>query len=138
MTIINPFQLPDRLSIEFRQDYLEFWAKVREYYQAMTGESFDQINLGHPNWRTITTSWNEDHVGKWVHSRAALLSCIHQVSGTPVLVDSSKLHHQLYLLCRSDLFSIKVIHPIRDGRAVADFRTSDGTTILRGVSIYGW
>ena len=68
MTIINPFQLPDRFSIEFRQDYLEFWAKVREYYQAMTGESFDQINLGHPNWRTITTSWNEDHVQKWVHS----------------------------------------------------------------------
>jgi Sulfotransferase family len=120
MTITNPLQLPDRLSVNFGKDYIEFWSKVKDYYGTVYGEEFEQINLGHPRWRTIITSWKAEDVQKWVHSRAMLLSCIHQISGAPILVDASKVHHQLYLLYISRLFNIKVIHLIRDGRAVAN------------------
>ena len=136
MTVVNPFHLPDRLSADFGQKYLEFWSKVSECYETMTGKPFDQIYLGHPRWTTIITSWKEDDIQNWVHSRATLLSCIHQLSGTPILVDASKVHNQLYLLYRSRSFNIKIIHLIRDGRAVANSYIRRYNDFIGGVYLW--
>lgn len=136
MTIVNPFRLPDKCSTDFGQSYLDFWGKVRDCYETIAGEQFDQIDLGHPRWRTIITSWKEDDIQKWAYPRAKLLSCIHQISRTPIIVDGSKLHHQLYLLHASSLFNIKVIHLIRDGRAVSNSYIRRYNRFIGGVYLW--
>ncbi len=49
----------------------------------------------------------------------ALLSAIRDVSGKPVIVDSSKRHYRLKLLLKSGLFRVTIVHLIRDARAYA-------------------
>lgn len=49
----------------------------------------------------------------------ALVKAVLGVSGARVFVDSSKLAHRLKFLLRVPTFDVKVIHMVRDGRAVA-------------------
>jgi Sulfotransferase family len=110
-----------------RKDWMEveshpldtpLWMEVRRCYEYASAMPFEQIQLRHPRWSTLLLSWGEADIEKWVRPHEILLSCIHRVSGSRILTDASKFSQRLYLLQRSGRFNIKVIHLIRNGRAV--------------------
>lgn len=135
-TLFNPFKLPDHLSAAFSENYLAFWNGVKRRYEEALEESFEQIDLGHPRFRRILFCWKDKDVQKWVRPRAFLFSCIHQICKVPILVDGSKCFQQLYLLCCSGLFNLKVIHLVRDGRAVTNSYIRRYNTFWGGVKTY--
>lgn len=96
---------------------LPFWQEVRHCYERSSGEPFAAIDIFHPPWKTIR-GWSAEDIARWGQTNQHLLSCIAQQSGARVLVDSSKFWQRLYLLRESRMFSIKVIHLVRDGRAI--------------------
>lgn len=96
-----------------------FWQQVKQRYEAVSGTPFEQINIHHSKWKTIR-SWQAKEIDSWARPNEVLLSCLHQVSGANILTDASKSPHRLYLLQRSGLFDIKVIHLIRHGCAVVN------------------
>lgn len=96
---------------------LPFWQEVRHCYECSSGEPFAGIDIFHPSWKTIR-GWSAEDVARWGQINRHLLSCVVEQSGARVLVDSSKFWQRLYLLHETGVFSIKVIHLVRDGRAV--------------------
>jgi Sulfotransferase family len=102
---------------EFPQWYRSFWNEVKRRYESLSGEPFEQINVSHPTWKTLR-SWRPADLEAWTQYNKMLFSCIQQISGARILTDSSKFPHRLYLLQRSRIFDIRVIHLVRDGRAV--------------------
>lgn len=96
-----------------------FWQKVRRRYNAISNERFVQLDIFHPNWQTIRT-WDGKDLGIWAEKNANLLTAIAEQSEADMLVDASKFWQRLYLLRRSERFSLKVIHLVRDGRAVVN------------------
>ena len=98
------------------QSYVPFWQEVKRRYESASGAPFEQMNLSHPRWRTIAL-WRAEDFERWAQPNDVLLSCIHELSETRILTDASKFSQRLYLLHRSSLFNIKVIHLVRDGRA---------------------
>ncbi|RLC81454.1 MAG: hypothetical protein DRI61_03885 [Chloroflexi bacterium] len=95
------------------------WQKVRECYEATSGRQFDEIDLRFPRWSKLLR-WQEGDIKKWNEPNEALLMCLHKVSGAKVLTDSSKSPHRLYLLRKAGVYKIKVIHLVRDGRAIVN------------------
>jgi Sulfotransferase family len=102
---------------EFPLCYKSFWNEVKRRYESLSGKPVEEVNVSHPTWKTIR-SWRPADIEAWTKSNCMLFSCIQQISGARILTDSSKFPHRLYLLQRSRLFDIRVIHLIRDGRAV--------------------
>ena len=96
-----------------------FWQLIKHNYEKSSGSLFDQIDLRHGKWKTIR-SWQAKDIENWVRPNEGLLSCVHQVSRANILTDASKFPHRLYLLERSGLFDIKVIHLVRNGCAVVN------------------
>ncbi|MFQ5796789.1 MAG: sulfotransferase, partial [Candidatus Bipolaricaulia bacterium] len=94
-----------------------FWQKVKGCYEKTSQASFAQIDISNPKW-SIARSWDAEDIETWTRPNDLLLSCIHRVSGAKMLTDASKFPHRLYLLQRAGLFDIRVIHLVRDGRAV--------------------
>lgn len=113
----KPLLTPDRMTQKFSESYVPFWQEVKRRYESASGVSFEEINLSHPTWRTIA-SWRADDFESWAKPNEIILSCMHELSGAKILTDASKFSQRLYLLHRSGLFNIKVIHLVRDGRAV--------------------
>jgi Sulfotransferase family len=117
--VFKPLLTSDRMTQKFSQSYIPFWEEVKRRYETVFGASFEQMDLSHPRWRTIPLLQAED-VERWAKPNEVLLSCIHELSGAKILTDASKVSQRLYLLHRSGLFNIKVIHLVRDGRAVTN------------------
>lgn len=109
------------------------WQKVRHRYEWMYETEFDELHLEHPSWKAFS-GWSRERLQAWVDPYVQLLRTIVRESGCDILVDSSKSWQQLYLLQRSGRVRIKVVHALRDGRAVLhsynrkyhDFRVSFG------------
>ncbi len=95
----------------------EFWQRVRARYEQETGRSFDSVTAHHPSWKEFVR-WNRERLLAWTRDPFDLMSTIARESGRPILVDSSKAWQQLYLLKRSGRVRIRVLHTLRDGRAV--------------------
>ncbi|MPZ76997.1 MAG: hypothetical protein GEU77_10770 [Deltaproteobacteria bacterium] len=97
-----------------------FWQQIKKLYEDVSGSPFDQIDLRYTGkWRTIRSSQAKE-IESWARPNKVLFSCLHQVSRAPILTDSSKSPHRLYLLQKSGLFDIKVIHLQRNGCAVVN------------------
>lgn len=94
-----------------------FWQQVIPLFEAESRMSFAKIDTYYPDWRTLFTM-PQDEIMRWSNSNEILLSAIVRVSGVEMLVDSSKSWQRLYLLHRAAWPGIKVIHLVRDGRAV--------------------
>ena len=95
----------------------DLWRRVRARYEASFGAPFDELAIDHPSWKTFV-GWSRDAIQAWVDPQIRLLECIAAESGSRFLIDSSKSWQQLYLLRRSGRVRIKVLHALRDGRAV--------------------
>jgi hypothetical protein len=95
----------------------ELWQRVREHYERVSGQPFAQINIHHPGWRTFLR-WDKTRIEAWAAPARDLLASIAAESGRDFLIDSSKAWQQLYLLKRSGLVRLKVLHGLRDGRGV--------------------
>jgi Sulfotransferase family len=95
----------------------DLWRRVRARYEETHGEPFDRLAIDHPSWKTFA-GWSREQIQAWVEPQVRLLSCIAAESGRTILIDSSKSWQQLYLLRRSGRVKIRVLHALRDGRAV--------------------
>jgi hypothetical protein len=104
---------------QFKQCYVQFWRAVKDSYERLSGKSFEDIDLSQPRWKIIL-SWQKDDIETWVNPNIALYSCAQAASHAKILIDTSKTSQRLYLLHKSSLFDMKVIHLIRDGRAVVN------------------
>jgi len=94
-----------------------FWQLVKQHYEDASRATLDQIAVHPPKWKTLR-SWPAKDIDSWARPNETLLSCLQEVSGAGILTDASKSPHRLYLLQRSGLFNIKVVHLVRDGRAI--------------------
>jgi hypothetical protein len=95
----------------------ETWRAIRARFDEVSPTPFDALDLGHPSWRTFAR-WDTSRIQAWAAPRALLMSAIRDVTGAGTLIDASKAWQQLYLLRRSGLFDLYVIHLVRDGRGV--------------------
>jgi Sulfotransferase family len=103
---------------ELRPLYIQFWHEVERRFDE-SGQSLRETNFSHPRLRNL---WrlDEDSVAAWALATKTLLASLHQASGRDIIIDTSKAAQRLYLLLRSGLFRPKVIHLLRDGRAVSN------------------
>lgn len=109
--------LPDH--IRRRDELLEqpFWRNVARRYEESTGLSFPDLETAGPPALRILSS-GDRRVEEWARPNRVLLDCIARESGASALVDASKSWQRLTMLQRSCDFDLRVIHLIRDGRAV--------------------
>jgi hypothetical protein len=94
----------------------DLWKNVRRLYET-GGASFDQLSIDHPSWKRFA-GWSRERIQAWAEPCVRLLAAVAEESGRDILIDSSKSWQQLYLLRRSGLVQLKVLHAVRDGRAV--------------------
>ena len=94
-----------------------FWQETKQCYESATGNPFEGIETRNSRWRDLRR-WPQERVVDWAKTQSEFLTCIHQITGAAILTDASKFPHRLHLLHESGLFDIRVIHLIRDGRAV--------------------
>ncbi len=124
----------------------DFWQDVKQQYEIATEEPFQSVRKIHwkrapiwkvkdlkkqkklnaptffsdlADWKKIRASDAQDFAD-WTQRNQYLFSCIAEKSGANILIDSSKHWQRLSLLNKSGCFNIKVIHLIRDGRAVVN------------------
>lgn len=93
-----------------------FWGTVRERYEALTQQSFSDIDLECKGYR----GWNDDQLAAWQEANRVLFNTVAETSGGHILVDSSKRPERLGLLRSTEGLDFRVIHLIRDGRGVAN------------------
>ena len=123
----------------------DFWQEVKQHYEIATGEPFTSIRVHWKeapiwdskdiqrrekliaptlfselaDWKKIRNCKVEDYVD-WIRHNEYLFACLAEKSEAKILIDSSKHWQRLHMLHKSDRFKIKVIHLVRDGRAVAN------------------
>lgn len=96
-----------------------FWTTVADEFERSAGYQIWDAHLDHASGRQIK-KWPSDRLRRYVDDNVALFDCIHRATGSSVLVDSSKAWQRLYLLARYSSLDIRVIHLVRDGRAVVN------------------
>lgn len=122
----------------------DFWQTVKQQYEATSQKSFKSVVKIHwkkaPIWSSkdkvrrrgiaepnlISQFWEWQKIqasdaltfADWTQRNQWLLSAISAESKADFLVDASKAWQRLLLLQKSGCFKIKVIHLVRDGRAV--------------------
>lgn len=84
-----------------------FWNKVLARLTELTGREAFRLGDGGGDPETITQNTID------------LFRAVRDVSGAEILVDSSKRFQRTYRIARSGVIRPKVIHLLRDGRAVA-------------------
>ncbi|WP_188192436.1 sulfotransferase family protein [Nonomuraea sp. SYSU D8015] len=118
--IYNPFDPPedDYATLRSWKSYRRFWSQVKEAYEKDTYQPFEKIDIIEP--RLLKAArMSQAQAEPWIQRNLAILRASHAVSGCPVLSDASKSPQRLLLLKRSRAVRIKVIHLVRDGRAVS-------------------
>ena len=128
-----------------RQLKTDFWQDVKQRYEIAAGEPLTSIDIhwqkapiwGDKNFqkkrKTIVSTLlgeltcrkkirasDAQDFADWTQQNQYLFSCIAEKSGANILIDSSKQWQRLSLLKKSGCFNIKVIHLVRDGRAVVN------------------
>lgn len=106
------------------------WLATRVCYEAQTGAAFNDLNFGFPGMATLL-SWDAARVRAWATPLAAMMRSMLDATGKALIVDGSKSVQPLYLMHRSGLFRLRVLHLVRDGRAIVhSYQTKYG-----GVSV---
>lgn len=120
-TAFHPLDPPaaDGLVARSAEAYVAFWGAVKERYEEGTGQAFEDARLNAPRWKEVARM-SRPEVNRWARRNELILEAAHALSGRPILTDASKRAHRLFLLHRSGRFELKVIHLVRDGRAVAN------------------
>lgn len=97
----------------------EFWRSVSQRYKELSGENLLDFRARPAAWATREVlSARPNAYMRWAQNQHALFAAAAEVADASVVVDSSKRWQRLYLLQSSNLFDIKVIYLVRDGRAV--------------------
>ena len=94
-----------------------FWQEVKKCYESDSDGLFADIDISSPSAKRAL-SYPPEECAEWAAPTLDLLGCIARESAADILVDSSKFLSRCFLLKRSGLFDLRVIHLIRDGRAV--------------------
>lgn len=94
-----------------------FWLAVGRRYEEATALTFSDLELAALPAAQILRS-NTADIEEFARPNRALLDCLALESGASVLVDASKSWQRLALLSKSRDFDLRVIHMLRDGRAV--------------------
>lgn len=154
-----PPTLPDRA--DRPRDWVEVtthpfesdpWRTVVRCYENATGESFDAVAAAHfgwkrplfrhPGWGRLLFRMRHGEIEQWVRPQRVLFDCLHTATGASLITDASKRPQRLYLLLRSGMVDLVVIHLIRDGRGImysflqkygrwgASFRRWAGPTLM--------
>lgn len=99
---------------------MPLWQKLRQCYQARRGIAFTSLAeaCSYPNFRVLIHKWNAADMKRYTFPWHILFACVYEALGAKIITDTSKFPHRLYILKRSGLFKVKVIHLIRDGRGV--------------------
>ena len=113
----------------------DVWRRVRARYERDTGRAFDQLSVHHPPFK-VFRRWDRARIEAWARPVRDLLEAIAVETRSDLLVDASKAWQQLYLLRRSGLVRVKVLHALRDGRAV--FHSYDRKYQDVGFSLSHW
>jgi hypothetical protein len=101
----------------FRPEVRRFWQRVRECYEA-TGHAWAAVDLTHPRLRQAVR-WSPAQIDAWARRTELIIDCARQHAPRSVVADSTKEPARVVLLARSGLFRLRVLHLMRDGRAVA-------------------
>ena len=99
----------------FKARECHFWSKVLKTLHKHTGEE---------SFRLAPVNGGSDAI---VRNTTELFRAIKEVSSAEILVDSSKRTRRAHLLVESGLIQPKIIHLVRDGRAVAYSYSDEGT-----------
>ena len=97
----------------------KLWRDVATCWTGKTGIPFREIDIHTPRRRQLR-AWGDDQVDAYVDHNMALLDCVARVSGARVIVDSSHNRWRLLVMSRSAAIDLRVVHVIRDGRAVVN------------------
>jgi hypothetical protein len=95
-----------------------FWQNVASRWLKKTGRQFHDLDIATPP-RHLLRSWTSADFNRYAEENKVFLDCVAEVSGSDVLVDTSKNGTRLVLLARAGI-PIKCIHLVRDGRAVVN------------------
>ena len=109
-----------------------FWQEVIACYEAASGEPLTEIDIFHPSRKGIR-AMGEEGVARWARTNQHLLACAAKQAGASILVDASKFWQRLQLLYLSGQFKLKVLHLVRDGRAVLHSYTRKGVKPKAGL-----
>lgn len=96
-----------------------FWRSVIDCYEVSTNQTFEDIFIGAPGAKEVL-SYTIEESQEWAQANEELLTCIARQSEAKLLVDASKFFSRCYLLQRSGMFNLRIIHLIRDGRAIVN------------------
>lgn len=96
-----------------------FWRGVSTCIEQKYGIALSELELSQPN-RRETAKWGAERVQRWSDDNCRLFSCAAMAADVDVLTDSTKVPNRLELLHGSGRFDIRVLHLVRDGRAVVN------------------
>lgn len=134
-TVFDPLGSTDAMVESFQAQYRSFWQQARNCFERRSGESWNDLSLHHGRWRHVVRM-RRTVVQRWGRRNRILLSCLHEISGLPILTDASKWPQRLSLLRRSGEFDIYVIHLIRDGRAVTNSYVQRYNSFAAGLRVW--
>lgn len=109
------------------------WRKIANEYQLVSGELFQELRLETPqrSFYNLIVKRHKRHAS-WERKNVELFSAIKNATGNNILVDSSKEWPRLLLLSYIDNVDIRVIHLVRDPRAVVNSYQKKYGSWLRG------
>jgi hypothetical protein len=116
VTRFDPLAATGLPSDAFPAEVRRFWELVRGCCEA-GGQSWTSIDLTHPRLRQAVR-WSPSRVDAWARRNQLVIDCAHRSARAQVVTDSSKAPPRLVLLARSGRFQLRVLHLLRDGRAV--------------------
>ena len=99
-----------------------FWREVASCWERETNTLFADLDLRSPS-RKEASAWSDSERAGYVARNRRLFACAARVSGARVLVDSSHHRWRLWLLRSSGELDLKVVHLLRDGRALVNSYT---------------
>jgi hypothetical protein len=93
------------------------WRATADQFERQLGARFTELDLSHPPWHVLAR-WSRADIEHWARPRAVLLRALSTSTSRPWIIDGSKSWQPLYLLARSELFDLRVLHLVRDARGV--------------------
>ena len=109
------------------------WRTVARCFEQRSGTRFADVDLAHPSWREFGR-WPRETIIEWATPRSTLLRCLLNKTEREWVVDASKSWQQLYLMQRSELFDLRVLHLVRDGHGVVHSYTKKYGQLRHGLS----
>lgn len=116
MTISRSKILKKTLADESTAD---FWKGLVSRYEAETGSAFSQLGFMTPSLVQLLR-WGSAECRHYERQTIDLLNCLQDTTGAAVFVDASKFWNRLYVLQQCPRIDLKVLHLVRDGRAVVN------------------